>query len=68
MNSNTIFSLFCGIILGLFMMLLFSEKSRAAITRRSQWMADNPRGYLLVIVLSALVLLGAGYILAVRFA
>jgi hypothetical protein len=68
MNSNTAFSLYCGVVLAAFMTLLFGERARAAITSRSSWMADNPRGYMLVIVIWALVLLGSGYIIAKRFA
>lgn len=67
MSSSTIFSVFSGFLMGVFLVLLFGEKPRVALMNRSQWLADHPRGYVLAIVLSAVALLSIGYLLSVKF-
>lgn len=67
MSSSSIFSFFSGILMAVFLLLLFGEKPRIALMNRSQWLADHPRGYVLAIVLSAVALLSIGYLLSVKF-
>jgi ABC-type phosphate transport system permease subunit len=65
MSSTNLFGLFCLFMVGVFFMLLFHEKSRAAITSRSTWVADHPRGYVFATAIFVVTVLTVAYIIAI---
>ena len=67
MKSSNVFSLFCGVIVGVFMALLFNERARESIIARSAWLTKHPRNYGWVLAIEAVIILFAAYLISLRY-
>jgi hypothetical protein len=68
MKSDNVFSLICGAIFGMCVILLLNRKMRASLIDRSPWLTANPQTYVIVVASSALTLLAIAYVIVTRVA